>query len=770
MEKKIKILHLEDLRSDAELVDRELKKAHLKFERLWVTNKDDFIKALVDYDADVILSDHNLPAFSSVQAFEMVKAAKITVPFILVTSTISEEFAVSRIKEGVTDYLLKDRLERLPSAVVNAIERYEAEQEKQRYLNRVIENEKLLRKTEELAHIGSWRRDLATGKAHWSDEAYLIFGYKPQEISPSFDLTSIHVHPQDRALFKKVNDDAMRTPGISKVTFRIIDKQENIKWIYCEIVAEFDENGQPVVLRGFNQDITERKHAEEALKKSEEFNKGVLASLISQIAVIDYTGNIIAVNKAWEDFAFENDLTSLERVGVNSNYFDVCRKAIAEGDRLAAEALEGIFSVLNKERTSFTLRYPCHSPDTERWFLLRVMEFDGDKPKIVTVHENITEIVLAEQKIKQSEANLAAIIENTDASIYSIDKSYRYVTFNTILKDTLLEFYGLSIKPGDHAFHFMKDAAPEEFRNWQEIYESAFRGNTATFEKDYSTAEQPDFVHFSINPIWEQNEVIALSCFARNITRQKLAEAEIKSLNESLEKKVKERTAELSAANKELEAFSYTVAHDLRAPLRITDGFVGLLLKDHTASLNEEGKYLLSIISQNATQMSQLVGDLLELSRVGRITISQTSCNMHEIAEQACAVVKAADSNFRAEISIHPLPDIKCDAHLIKQVWLNLISNAVKYSSKAENPKIEIGSSPEKHTTIYYIKDNGAGFDMELSAKLFRPFQRLHKRSDYEGTGVGLALSQLIVSKHGGEMWATGKVGEGATFYFSLPN
>ena len=636
MSQPIKILHLEDVRSDAEMVARELNKAGFKYELLWVTNKKKFEQALKDFVPDVILSDHSLPSFNSVQAFDIVKKAGITVPFILITATISEEFAVSRIKDGVADYLLKDRLERLPTAITNALEKHRAESDRQRFLDDLVENNRLLRRTEKLARIGSWKRDLITGKLHWSDEIFTMLGYEPNEVIPSSELTIRHVHPDDMALYVTTMQNAVENGHNSKTTLRIIDKHGNIKWIYRELVVEHNAHGQAISLNGFNQDITEQKKAEEAHKKSE--------------------------------------------------------------------------------------------------------------------------------------ANLTAIVENTAASIYSIDTNFRYLTFNSVLKNSLKQFYGLNIKTGDVVFDFLNKLEPDEAKQWERIYSEAFLGKPLQFVKEFNVGGIRSFLSFSINPIWENSKVTGLSCFVLDITPLKMAELEVIAVNESLEKKVKERTAELYTANKELEAFSYTVAHDLRAPLRVTNGFVGILLKEHSTSLNDEGKYLLNVITESARQMSQLVSDLLELSRVGKVTISPTTCNMQQIVQQACDATKAADSNFKALITLHKIDDAKCDPNLIKQVWLNLISNAVKYSGKVEKPLIEIGSTVDKKGIVYYIKDNGAGFDMALSEKLFRPFQRLHKKSDYEGTGVGLALSQLIVSKHGGEIWAQAEVGKGATFFFNIPD
>jgi light-regulated signal transduction histidine kinase (bacteriophytochrome) len=243
----------------------------------------------------------------------------------------------------------------------------------------------------------------------------------------------------------------------------------------------------------------------------------------------------------------------------------------------------------------------------------------------------------------------------------------------------------------------------------------------------------------------------------------------IMELNESLEKMVKERTQELEAANKELESFSYSVSHDLRAPLRIINGYAKMLLKTNLDKFDAQGQEDLKVIMSNAIHMGNLIDDLLNFSRLGRADIKKNVVNMTEMVQ---TIVKDTSSvgSQKAEVRINNFEEAECDPALMRQVWTNLISNAFKYSRKSETPVIEIGSTGHNGHQTYYIKDNGAGFDMQHSDKLFAVFQRLHKVTEYEGTGVGLALVQRIISKHGGRIWAEGKVGEGAAFYFTLSN
>jgi signal transduction histidine kinase len=234
-----------------------------------------------------------------------------------------------------------------------------------------------------------------------------------------------------------------------------------------------------------------------------------------------------------------------------------------------------------------------------------------------------------------------------------------------------------------------------------------------------------------------------------------------------LEQRVEARTAELSAVNKELESFSYSVSHDLRAPLRAIAGFVQILEEDHGASLNADARRSLERVKANATRMGQLIDDLLAFAQIGRVAITRQRVDLnhiaHTIAEEAAAAAERP-----VTLVIEPLPPCVGEPVLLQQVFANLLSNAVKFSARAERPEITVGATGGGEIT-YFVRDNGAGFDERFAEKLFGVFQRLHRTAEFEGTGVGLAIVQRIINRHGGRVWAEGKVGEGATFYFTLP-
>ena len=247
-----------------------------------------------------------------------------------------------------------------------------------------------------------------------------------------------------------------------------------------------------------------------------------------------------------------------------------------------------------------------------------------------------------------------------------------------------------------------------------------------------------------------------------------LAVRQLRLENAALQEGLRRRTAELEAANRELESFSYSVSHDLRAPLRAVDGFAGMLEKNHAAALDAEGRRLLGVVRASCLRMGRLIDDLLRFSRLGREAPACREIDMNALVEAALEEIRAAPG--RADgVAVAPLPPAYGDPALVKQVWINLLSNALKFTGKRERPAIEVSGTSTVTEQTYCVKDNGVGFDMRHYDRLFGVFRRLHAEDDFPGTGAGLALVQRIVAKHGGRVWAEGKVGEGAAFCFTLP-
>ena len=248
-------------------------------------------------------------------------------------------------------------------------------------------------------------------------------------------------------------------------------------------------------------------------------------------------------------------------------------------------------------------------------------------------------------------------------------------------------------------------------------------------------------------------------------SQRKRAAEEIGRLNEALVR----RAEQIESINRDLESFAYSVSHDLRVPLRAIDGFSRLVLKQYENKLDDEGKRLLNVVRDNTARMGQMIDDILAFSRTGSLVISKSEVNMENLARAALEELAQNLAGRDVKIEIDRLPPTHGDVAMLRQVWVNLLANAVKFTRQTPAALIEVGSVTKGTEIVYYVKDNGVGFDMQYADKLFGVFQRLHGVEEFEGTGIGLATVKRIITRHGGRVWAEGKVNEGATFYFALP-
>lgn len=389
-------------------------------------------------------------------------------------------------------------------------------------------------------------------------------------------------------------------------------------------------------------------------------------------------------------------------------------------------------------------------------------------PVFLAIVQDLSERKRAAESLRQSEKRFHATFEQAAVGIAHIGLNGRFLDVNRRLceilgysNDTLIKLRHTELV---HVDDLELDAAETV---------ALMRGEIQTFasEKRFRKADgEYVWVRVTVSLAFgDRGEPDYFIFVIEDISERKQFEQQIKLLNEQLEQRVLERTGELSAVNRELEAFSYSVSHDLRAPLRSIDGFSQALVEDYGDKLDAGGKSLLERVRSASQRMAQLIDDLLSLSRITRTEMQRREVDLSKLVQQEIADLQDREQGSNIDFVIEPKVIVSGDPDLLRHAVCNLIGNAVKFTSKVAAPRVEFGTTEVDGERVIFLRDNGAGFDMAYAGKLFGAFQRLHSPAEFEGTGVGLVTVQRIIHRHGGRIWAEGEINNGATFYFKLP-
>lgn len=516
--------------------------------------------------------------------------------------------------------------------------------------------------------------------------------------------------------------------------------------------------------RALEAEIAERKQAQEQLRDSQQRLQAILDNSFAVIYLKDAQGRYLLVNRRYETlFHVQRDAV------LGKTDHDVFPKLMAEAFRANDERAL-------KTRGAVTIEEIAPQDDGLHTYIsvkFPLLDALGEPYGVCGISTDITERKRAESQLRASHEalefahhRLRGIIEGTHDRIAALDTRYCFLTFNSAYRDAFLRDFGKDIAVGmrlsDPLAHL-----PDEQEEQLVVWARALKGEFFTVTRTMNSGGEVRHFEITFSPIRdEQGELLGAAQHMRDITERQRAEDE----RTRLLAEVASRNALLEAANKELEAFSYSVSHDLRAPLRHIDGFAGLLQRTAAAKFDEKEQRYLTLITESAKRMGRLIDDLLDFSRMGRAELRHATLDMNALVQAALRDLEPDAQDRVIEWRIHPLPAAQGDASLLRQVWTNLLSNAVKYSRPRAQAVIEIGCANEtRHETVFFVRDNGVGFEMKYAEHLFGVFQRLHRQEDFEGTGIGLANVRRIIARHGGRTWAEGQPDAGATVWFTLP-
>ncbi len=673
---------------------------------------------------------------------------------------------------------------------------------RERSLVELRDSEERLRLAVGAANIGFFVRDYRSGHTSCSPELKQQLGYAEAELPVLDPYWTGLIHPQDLALLQSCITDCIRDCGSNyEVQYRLRHKDGTYRWILARGRFYYDEAGQPLRLLGCHVDITRAKQDEAALASSEGRFRSLADSSQDLIILYDRDGRHVYRNPAAERISSRPSGEVLGKTYSEAG-FDPAQSAVWEAD------IRGVFESGKPSQRLVEWNMSSGKVYLD-WRLSPVLGLDGAVQWALGISRDVTSLKETELALKKSEELYRVLTENISDVVWVMDVETMMFNYVSPSVERLRGYTPAEIM----AQPVYAALTPESAAAVREMNQLRVADHLAGVHppgyyyisvveqpcKDGSTVWTEVTTLYYTNPETGKVEVLGVT---RDISQRKAAEDEnraaqvelrrllqeadqsrrallsmledqrqaeeqIRRLNAELERRVHDRTAQLQAANQELEAFAYSVSHDLRAPLRALDGFSAALMEGYTDKLDEQGQHFLVRIQEASRRMGQLINDLLNLSRVTRSELVRQQVDLSSIAQEIAAGLQAQSPEREVKFDIAAGLLVEGDARLLRIVLENLLNNAYKFTSRRPQATITVGreSGGER---AYYVRDNGAGFDMAYAGKLFAPFQRLHGMNEFPGTGIGLVTVQRIITRHGGRIWPEAAENSGATFYFTL--
>jgi PAS domain S-box-containing protein len=673
----------------------------------------------------------------------------------------------------------------------------------------------------EAAGIGTWEWDIVRNDLVFDDQMFRLFGWNKGE-KMERDVWTAALHPDDRVREGEITRRALQGEQEYDVEFRVIWPDGSLHWLNSKGKTLRNALGEPVKMVGVDYEITEHKLATTKLSQLTRLY-AIQVEIVQAMVRIRTRAELFQVicdlmvnqggfGAAWIGYhnpdtgVIEKEIASgqsidpwpypeinihkgMFRNGLNAEAIR-SGKVVVSGDISVDQRLREVHQTLNLQEFQSIAVVPFGDEGQPLWVLNLLAREQGyfmqevehklleelgeDISYALMMMEKDEKISRSTEALRESEAKYRLISENAGDVIWVMDPetgSFTYVSPSVFRlrgytpEEVMERPVAESLTPG--SFQIVNDLLVRNMEAFRQMGSQTMTFTTRVDQPCKDGSILPTEVTTTV--FFNQQGRLEIIGVSRNIRERVRVEEEVRKLNADLENRVARRTAQLEEANRELEAFSYSVSHDLRAPLRAITGFSNILKQDYGIRLDEEGNRLCEVISSSAVRLGRLIDDLLAFSRLSRSEIYPGTVDMDLLVPAVYEELVRPEERERIDLTVSRLGEVPADLTMIKQVWVNLISNAVKYSSKKERAAIHITCDRSSAAAVFSITDNGIGFDMRYAGQLFSVFQRLHSGHDFEGTGVGLAIVQRIISKHGGKVWAEGAPGVGATFYFSLP-
>ncbi|WP_462279907.1 PAS domain S-box protein [Salinivirga cyanobacteriivorans] len=629
-------------------------------------------------------------------------------------------------------------------------DRVEAEQKNKEVQQRLIEAQRM-------ARMGDFIWDVESGEVRSSKALLEMLGYPEGKILNYKMINELIHHPDDLESVTRWLTQSLESGSdvLEPKEYRIKKKDGEVIYVRTQGQINIGENNKKTVFATV-QDITSLKKNEMKLEESEKRYRNLFMQSPDAI-FINQQDVIVLANKAFVNLVNAGEIEDV----IGKSPFDFFHPDYHDHvrDKIHKVREQGV-EISSYEEQLISAKGRIIDVDVHR----STFEHEGFTG-IHVILRDITESKRAKQALIESKRQLNTVMGNLPGMAYHtrLDAQWPMEFVSEGCFD--LTGYTTGELTGSKHITFGDIIIPEDQDYvWETV--NKMISSTNQFVLEYRIQKKDG----SIRWVWdkgitlqkEDGEKHSIEGFIIDITDRKEAEKALEEYQNELEVKVQERT-------EELEAFAYSVSHDLRAPLRAINGFTDILLEEYATDLDDEGKRLAKVIQKNSRNMSMLIDDLLTFSRAGRTAIQLTNINMQEMVKSVYYEATTEEKRKNLELIVREIPNCMADTSMMRQVWMNLLSNAIKYSSKTDKPRIEINWKEENSKLIYCIKDNGVGFNEQYIDKLFGVFQRLHNVKDFEGTGVGLALADRIIRRHNGEIWAKGEENKGATFCFSIP-